>query len=146
MNTVACAVLALASLAGECLACEAPDANFARFFERFSDDPAFQSSRLAERIRFGFFVTDKNDKDKRVWREFTPARITHIYRGHIVPETAERVAGYVKHEGSPSKDKRVVRIVKNESDSYVVTLFFEKPAGCWRLYGVQDDSNLDWKL
>lgn len=131
------------SAASPSFACDPRESDFMAFFDRFSNDTHFQARRLSETIRFGRY-RGKEGKERMTWRDLPPERIREVYGTSIVPNVEQRKAAYLLKLGREHTHQRTVSVVKDESDSYVVTLYFTNRGGCWTLYGIKDTSNLTW--
>jgi hypothetical protein len=140
-------VFFLAVFPGVALAavCEETDGSFPTFFREFSDRPDLQRARVTDPVRFGYWPCPGCEGERK-WVGLPRNRLLELYPSSIVPRTTEQSSGYRVVLGKPHQGHNVVNIVRNGSDTYVLTLFFRSSDGCWFLYGIQDDSANYWNF
>ena len=112
-------------------------AAFTSFFDRFSDDVALQGSRLSNPVSISHWES-QGGSDVLVWKSYTPAELMKSPKS-LLPSTDDQRKLFVRTITMPSKDRSVVTLVRDESDSYDVTFRFRLIDGCWYLTEIQDD-------
>jgi hypothetical protein len=122
-------------------ACEEKIA-FAKFFQKFSDEAAFQKSRVAPIVRIGKWVT-VGRKDSLVWSLYSRADLLPSPASRVLPPTETQKKLYTATSRAVRAGVESLRLILDESDSYDTTFTFELRNGCWLLVELRDDIRQD---